>query len=219
VISATIHSWTAEAADPEVLCVIVLDRVPIDYALIGSITDCIDATAPAPVTIDWNTLESAQAALRTRGHPMTEIASHGVHVTGALLSSLVADPCPFDEAAAKAYCHETSSRWVSRIRERSMLTNTGADLSLALEGAANAALMHHRLGRIARPYEPPSKAGTLRLGALVGTAEAAEVVSLIDEMRGRTRAEVSHRRAAVRRLVDVMLQAASVPDAPGCYLG
>lgn len=217
--SVTLHPWTVDETDPEALCVVVLDRAHIDFEQLATITERIDATAQTPVTIDWNSLESAETALRTPGHPMTEIAAHGVHVTGERLLSLVADPSPYDEDTVNGYCHDVSTQWVRRIRTHTKFESTAADLALALEGAANVSLMHHRLGRVAKPFEEPSTRGIRRLGSIVGDGVATEVGTLISELRGRSSDGLEVRAATVRGLVEAMLDAASESNAPGSFLG
>ncbi|MCB1000637.1 MAG: hypothetical protein KDB40_15185 [Acidimicrobiales bacterium] len=220
VASATLYGWRIDAdREPDVDVLIILDGLPTDYVALRNLTGCFDANLPTPLNVTWMLLDTALADLRTLGNPLTEIAQSGIHVTGIPLAELVSDAAPYDVLAVKLQAHEISRNWIARIRHRSHARRTGDYLALVLEGSANVALMHHRMGRVAPDNGAPSDRGVRRLAQLIGDDVACQVAELIVELRSQGNSDCSSSVDEVQRLTAVMLDVASDTDAPGCTIG
>lgn len=220
VASATLYGWRTESdGEPDVDVLIILDGLPTDYRTLRNLTGCFDANLPLAVNVTWMLLDTAQADLRTLGNPLTEIAQSGIHVTGTPIAELVSDAAPYDALEVSLHAHEMSRSWAARIRHRSDARRTGDYLALVIEGSANVALMHHRMGRVAPDNGVPSNRGVKRLARLIGDDDAGRVAELIVELRSQGDADCSRSVEEVQRLTEVILEVASDTNAPGCTIG
>ena len=218
-VSATLFRWADFPAEQDAQLLIVLDRLPTKNEL-QNLARSLDTDAPAVLSPTWMMLESARADLRQLGGPLTELAASGAHVAGTPLAQLVPDPAPYDPNAVRVAAHELAQRWVARLRERRETSTTGTRLAIILESSADAAMMHHRLGRLApAAIGVPTAVGERRLGRLIGAADARTVVEAVIELNGRGEADCSDALDTTRGLIDAMLAVASDPEAPGCALG
>jgi hypothetical protein len=217
--SATLFRWADYPHERDAHLVIVVAELPGRQPL-QELDRSFGDLAPIAVGVTWMSLNTARLRLRQVGDPLTELAETGAHAAGLPLGRLVADPAPYDPNHVRLAALETSLRWATRLEERRAARSTGSYLALVLEGYADLALMHHRLGRLATVAEGnPTVLGERRLGRLIGTAEASAVVQTILALRTQGDEDCSRTFVAAGPLVDSLRAAAANSAAPGCTIG
>jgi hypothetical protein len=103
---------------------------------------------------------------------------------------------------------------VTKLRSQDVSNVPRSGLSEQLAKAANAALLHHGLGRFKTTGARLDKS-SVKLASLVGTERARRVSELCRAFEHDIGRAAADEVAEVSDLVDVMLESASDPGAPG----
>lgn len=215
-LSATIYGSVAagtadQDSDIDVVCVV--DEQPGEEVLLNC-EDLLDHKFEAPVNITLLNLREAHAHSVDPGHPLTSAVGAGVHITGAPLPDLLPEASTYDERAAAERAHERSAARVQQLRNQDLHEAPGDSLALALESAANAALLHHGLGRFKTAGQRMAKS-TARLEGLIGVAESNEVAQLYRSLKSQLDRPPPATVETVETLIELPLDRASAPEAPG----
>ena len=110
--------------------------------------------------------------------------------------------------------HKVSNERVAYLKSQDLRRAPGSSLSEVLKTAANAALLHHGMGRFKTAGNRLAK-GTARLAKLIGEEPARRVGELCKSLESQLERPSAETSSEVEALVTLLIEQASDPNAPG----
>lgn len=212
VIYGSVAAGTADGdSDIDVLCVV--DELP-SADLAANLDDLIDYRFGSRANLSLVLMGDAELEAADPGSVVTWAIERGVPVTGAALGHLFPGATAHDEVEAAQRAHARSAQRVAQLRSQDLSNVPRSGLSEQLLKAANAALLHHGLGRFKTAGARLGKS-SMKLASLVGHERAWRVSELCRAFEHDIGRAAADEVAEVSDLVDVMLESASDPGAPG----
>ncbi len=214
--SATLYgsvaSGTSDAdSDVDILC--VAEALP-DEDLNHNLEGLLDRHYEQDINITWVTIDHAREMCLDPGNPITAAVANGIRFVGGPLRVLLPHAVPFDESEAARRSHERSKARVSELKARDLSIAREHDLAELLRDAANAALLHHALGRFKTSGSRLNRSCD-RLATLIGEERAALVAQLYSSLQNPLKYPDPETVSSVSAVVDALIESASDPDAPG----
>lgn len=214
--SATIYGSVAagtadDDSDIDVLCVV--DSMPA-AGIHEKLDDLLDYRFEARANLSFMFIEEALSDAADSGSVLTWAIECGIPVSGAALHDLFPEAVSHDEVEAARRAHERSALRVRELQSRDASKVPRHGLYELLAKAANAALLHHGLGRFKTAGGRLQKSAA-KLESLVGSEAAERAVELCSILENDISRASPEEVAEVSALVASMLERASEPGAPG----